>query len=207
MSLSEFFGNLSFFQILTSIVAFLTGIYTFYKSFLEKAKVSLYPGDSVNFVISRGGSVTKFHLRCNLVNNGTKAGTVHHLEALVHCPNGKIYRFFWKLFFEYTTGGAAVQKGTDPYPIAVMAKNSDLIFIEFEIGSGQQTPHWPPGEYEFQIIGWVNKKNRNQTENLKSVFHVEITNDASSRFEQERPGGPILVPVPISEWNIDKEES
>ena len=71
--LAQFFGNKSPFDILVAVVALLTGAYTFYKSFLERAKLSLYPGDRLGLVVSTGGGSRKLHLRANLVNQAVIA--------------------------------------------------------------------------------------------------------------------------------------
>jgi hypothetical protein len=101
MCLSQFFGDLSLFQGVVAAVAFTTGLYTFYKSFLEGARIRAFSADRVGFVISKGGGTTNFQLGINLVNKAIKTGTVHKLEVLVRPPQGEPYRFVWNLFFEY----------------------------------------------------------------------------------------------------------
>jgi len=71
MSFDQFFCDQSPFEIIVAIVAFGTALYTFYKSFLERAKLSLYPGDRFGLVISAGGC-RKFHLRATLANHAVK---------------------------------------------------------------------------------------------------------------------------------------
>jgi hypothetical protein len=71
MCFVQFLGNESPFQIIVAIVAFGTALYTFYKSFLERAKLSLYPGDRLGLVILTGGS-SRFHLRTRLAITRSK---------------------------------------------------------------------------------------------------------------------------------------
>lgn len=205
MSASPFFGDQSPFQVIVAVVAFATAIYTFYKSFLEKAKISAFPGDRLSFVISAGGSVRKFHLRTNLVNKSIKTGTLHRLEAMVQNPSGESHRFEWKLFFEYLPGGQAVQPSTDPYPVSVAGKSSSPLFAEFEVAPNQELPQWRSGRYQVKLIGWVNKKNRGQKPNLETVFHLDLTDAVSQQLTDERPPAATLVTVPIVEWSIDCE--
>ena len=69
MSFSQFFGDQSPFQVIVAAVAFGTAVYTFYKSFLERARIRLFLGDRVGLVRSASGGCTKFHLRGSLVNH------------------------------------------------------------------------------------------------------------------------------------------
>ena len=39
MCLAQFFGHQSHFEIIVAIVAFATAVYTFYKSFIERARI------------------------------------------------------------------------------------------------------------------------------------------------------------------------
>ena len=200
MCLSQFFGDLSPFQILISAFALGTGFITLYKSYWEKARVKAYPTDRVGFVISKNGGTTNFQLGINLVNTAVKTGTVHRLEMYVTPPKGEPNIFGWNLFYEYSPGGYAVQKKTDPYPLAVAGKNSCLTFVEFEI-IPRHIPAWPAGRYEFKIIGWVNRKGRNEKSNLASIFHVDLQREIALQLESERPNTPTLVYVPVVEWN------
>jgi len=103
MCIAQFFGELSPFQIIVSCVAFLTGIYTLYKSFLEKGRILVYPGDAIRIVVSPDGNVSKFHLMCNLINKGAKVGTVHRLEVKITNPQNSDNSFIWSLFYRYTS--------------------------------------------------------------------------------------------------------
>ena len=106
--LTQFFGDLSPFQIFVSLVALLTGIYTFYKSFLERAKISMYPGDAVRFIVSKDGPFSNFHLMCNLINKSTKVGTVHRLEVRVWASEYHLRLYMESVLqvFAWWTGGS-----------------------------------------------------------------------------------------------------
>ena len=79
MSLSQFFGNKSLFDGIIAVIALLTGLYTLYKNFMERANLSAYPGDRLRLVISVGGGCQKMQLQANLVNHAVKTGTLHRL--------------------------------------------------------------------------------------------------------------------------------
>ena len=200
MSASEFFGNLSPFEIIVSIVALATGAYTFYKSFVERAKLKLYPGDQVGLVASSGEPCHKFHLRCNLVNGSTKMATVHRMESRIRDPHGKETTYIWHQFFEYVFGGHAVQKSTDSHPISVPPKNSQLEFIEFKAEASNPKFPWPEGTYRFHIEGWVNRKNRKRQPNLYSCFHVRVDEMLSMILGGTNADQNRVFSIPIREW-------
>ncbi|KAA3654446.1 MAG: hypothetical protein DWQ04_34385 [Chloroflexi bacterium] len=197
-TIADFFGDLSPFQIITAILSFIGGIYALVEV-LRRVKVKFYPADSIGFVLSKGEYVSKFHLRCNLVNKTSKLGVVHRLEVEVRSPENKIYKFPWKLFYEYKPGAGAVQKETDPYPIAVMPKNNQTLFIEFEAANSVQSSEWILGRYKFKVIGWVNQKDRNSKPNLESEFHINIDQVIHNKFSQAH-SGPTVYSVPVEEW-------
>ena len=199
MSASEFFGNLSPFEIIVSAVALATGAYTFYKSFIERAKLALYSGDQVGLVVSPSQPCHKFHLRCNLVNRSTKMATVHRLEGRIRDPRGIEVTYIWHQFFEYVPGGQAVQKSTDSHPISVPPKNSQPQFIEFKTKTGNPNLQWPEGRYAFRLEGWVNRKSRKRRANLCSRFHIRV-DVLSMVLGGTKAEQNTVVSVPISEW-------
>lgn len=201
MCMAQFFGELSPFEVIVAIVAFGTGIYTFYKSFFERAKICVFPGDQIRFVIYSNGPSSKFQLLCNIVNESVKVGTVHRLESILRSPANSIHEFVWNLFFKYLPGGAAVQKESDPYPISIDGKNSSPKFMEFRLLSSQSMPEWQAGKYDVVIRGWVNKRNRNKKPNLRSRFSFNLSQETCERLNKEKPSTPQLVAVPINEWN------
>jgi hypothetical protein len=199
MCIAQFFGDLSLFQIIVSAVALVNGGYTLY-TFLRKANISMYPGDAVRIVVSSHREVLNLHLMCNLVNKSAKVGTVHRLEARVRGPGKTDLVFTWGLFYKYQRGGVVVEKDTDIYPVAVPKMDSKLLFVEFQTDPGVGF-EWQEGEYEFEVIGWVNKKNRQKRSNVRSLFHIRITEDLHRQLNPSiPPAGPVFVTVPVIEW-------
>jgi hypothetical protein len=200
--MSELFGDQNPFQILVAVVALLTGAYTFYKSFIERAKLAVYPGDRVGFVISPRGGVSKFHLHCNLTNHAVKVGTLHRLEARVSSSGwDTTYLFAWNLFFQYSPGGGSVEKGSEAYPISVAGKSSSPMFVEFTIRPHRALANWPVGDYKFSLIGWANAKDRTQEPNVKTNFHVHISREHADLLGSKRPSQPEVLQCPVVEWS------
>jgi hypothetical protein len=187
-------------QASVNIVAILTAIYTFYKSWIEKAKLSVYAGDAVRIVKSPDGSVSNLHLMCNLVNKTSKVGTVHRIEIQVSGPNNSRSSFVWNLIYKYLPGGQSVEKEIDPYPVAVPQRDSKLIFVGFQTEPNQNCK-WSEGMYELKLVGWVNRKDRLQRSNLESVIHIQITADIIRQLSQPNPSNiPVFITVPVIEW-------
>lgn len=195
----SFFGDLGPFQIVVSVVAFLTGAHTLC-TVLARAKIKVFLADSVGLVVSPYQITAKFHLGCNLVNPSAKVGALHRLETIVVDPHRRERIFQWNLFFEYAPGSAEVRKTTDPFPIAVSPRSSALQFIEFKLANDAQIDFWPQGRYEFRMLGWANRPGRNTSPNLRTIFHIEVDDMLSLLLAGSESNGDRVVRVPILEW-------
>lgn len=200
MCLAQFFGDKSPFDIIVAIVAFATALYTFYKSFLERARLSLFPGDRVGLVLSANGGCRKLHLRSSLVNHAVKTGTLHRLEARLTTPSGASHSYEWQLFFSYVPGTLNVQPSGNPIPVSVPGKNSQLLLAEFDLTAGASTPAWSTGRYELHITGWVNKANRSQPPNVEAVIHFSLAAVQAQQLSSQAPGQATVIDVPVEEW-------
>jgi hypothetical protein len=199
MHFNQFFGNQSPFQIIVAILAFGTALYTFYKSFIERAKLSLYPGDRLGLVILAGGC-WRFHLRASLVNHAVKTDTLHRLEARITTPTGTNHLYLWHIFFEYVSGTLNVQPAGDATPVSIPGKNSKLLLTQFELTPVAPTPVWSSGRYKVGGKGWVNRANRGQSSNLFTIFHFSLDAGQVQQLLLGTSGQPIVINVPIEEW-------
>lgn len=199
MCFVKFFGDQSTFQIIVAVVAFSTALYTFYKSFLERAQIRLFPGDRVGLVLANGGC-TKFHLRGSLVNRAIKTGTVHRLEAVITTPAAVTHSYEWNLFFAYVPGTLDVQPAGNPIPISVPGKSSQLLFAEFGLTAGAPVPTWSVGRYQLKIVGWVNRANRNQATNLDAVMHFSLNAAQAHHLSTQALGQATVIDVAVEEW-------
>ena len=146
MCFVQFFGEQSPFEVIVAIVAFVTAVYTFYKAFLERARIHLFPGDRVGLVLSANGGCTTFHLRGTLVNHAVKAGTLHRLEACITTPSNASHFYEWKLFFAYVSDTLNVQPAGNPIPLSVAGKSSRLLLTQFNLMPiTAPVPVWSPG--------------------------------------------------------------
>lgn len=187
-------------QVIVAVVAFATAVYTFYKSFLERARIRLLPGDRVGLVLSSGGGCTTFHLRGSIVNEAIKTGTVHRLEAQIMTPSAARLSYEWKLLFDYVPGTLDVQPASNPIPLSVPGKSSQLLLVEFGLTDPELLPAWPAGSYELEITGWVNKPNRSRPPNLHAAIHFSLDIDQAGQLASQVPSQATVVDVPVREW-------
>ena len=208
LSTEDFFGNLSPFQIIVAIVAFgaaiyslITGSYSFHKTWIERAKISIYLGDALRISLSRDRHTPDFYLMCNLVNITPKVGTIHRFEAQISDPDGKPCNFVWNLFCKYNSGEESIEKDSDIFPVAVQSKDSRLLHVGFQSETTAiQSFKWIPGKYEFKVFGWVNKEHRGKPTNLKSsAYHIQITEEYCHQLSLA-PQKPCYITIPVIEW-------
>jgi len=198
----RFFGRMSGFEIIVAVVALTNALYTVYISFFQRARIALRLGDQVGVVLNPNDVGRKLHLRCNFANAAANMGTIQHLEAVVRGPQNFVQRFRWHLFYKYVGGGNAVQKVADVYPLAVAGRESHLEFIEFDaVGLAQgQRPPWVLGRYSVEVEGWINRQNRTQPPNLRTVCHFSVGATEASALQQSQPQQPNSFPFPVEEW-------
>lgn len=207
MSLVNFFGNLSPFEILVSVFAIVTGIYTFYKNFIEDARVSAHTGDVIGFVVPPNDGVRKIQLMISLVNHGTKIGTVERLELSLLTPKDHIMYFDWNLFFKYSDMDMMVLvPDTDPYPIAIPPKSTIPRFVEFKLRDKEVPIIWEEGQYSVELYGWVNCTSRTDQINLRHIFHFQLSGEGLNVLEIKRQQAIKQLTsqvgrLPVLEWS------
>jgi hypothetical protein len=193
-----------YFQIIGPFIVALVAIIVGFKDqildLVQRRRFEIYPGDAVRFVKSADGSFAGLHLMCNLVNKTTKVGTLHRLEVRVSGPQNIDFNFAWNLVYAYSPGGQEVYKEADPYPVAVLPKDSKLVLGGFRTEPEQECK-WLEGEYEFKVLGWVNSKSHLEPNNLESTFHIRMTKDDIYKLSQPNQfERPIFHTVPVIEW-------
>jgi hypothetical protein len=182
-----------------SVVALLTGAYTFYKNFIESAKVSIVPGDRMAIVRGPGGA-RRIHLRCALINDATKIGTLQRLEARITSPNGTVQKYLWNLLFEFVPGTANVQPAGTPLPIPIPGKNSQPLLAQLEFTEPNTPANWTAGRHRVEVFGWVNRRSRLRRANARSIFHINIPSALALALPVDQPGYQY-EDIQIEEWN------
>ena len=200
MCVTQFFGDQSPFQIIVAAIAIGTGLYTLYKSFLERAHIRLFSGDRLGLVLSARGGCTKFHLRGTLANHAVKTGTLHRLEAELTTASGTRHAYDWNIFFAYVPGTLNVQPASSPIPVSLPGKSTQLLLTQFELASGVPTPAWSLGRYTVTLIGWVNKANRARSPNLTTIIHFTLDAAQVQQLSSQGAGQAQVMDVFVEEW-------
>lgn len=179
-------------------VALVTGAYTFYKSALERASVSIVPGDRMGIVLGPGGA-KRIHVRCVLLNDAVKLGTLQHLEAKITCPDHSVKRFVWNKLFEFVPGTTDTRPAGTPLPITVSGKDSRPLMAQLELVNPNARSNWTAGYHRVEILGWVNREGRMMSANAKCLFHVKIAEGLAVILTAGQPDYQY-EDVEIEEW-------
>jgi hypothetical protein len=186
------------FDYVVSGVALTTGAYTVYKNFIERASVSIVPGDRMA-IISGPGGARRIHLRCTLLNDATKIGTLQHLEARITSTNGTVQGYLWNLLYEFVPGSVNVQPAGTPLPIPIPGKGSKLLLAQLEFTEPNTPANWMAGRYRVEVLGWVNRKNRRRRPNVRSIFHINISSTLALALPTDQPDYKYEE-IQIEEW-------
>jgi len=185
-----------------SVVALLTGVYTLYKNFIERAKVKIVPGDRMAVIRGPGGA-RRIHLRGALLNDATKMGTLQHLEAKITnltSPNETVQTYSWSEFVELVPGTMNVQSGGPPLPIPIPGKDSRPLQAQLELIEPNTPANWTAGRHRVEVFGWVNREKRRDSPNATALFHINIASELASDLRAGQPEYKYQD-IPIEEWS------
>jgi hypothetical protein len=178
------------------------------------AIVRMYPRNFLGIVTGkRSADRPIVNFDCHFVNESAKMARIRRLEAFVTPPGSIKLQLMWNLFYE-SSGGVLMKKTADASALEVVRESSTLIggqFVGPQIGKELL---WPPGIYEFEFLGWVNRPPRVAEIDLRTSFQVEITPMEANYFmhwaaasdrERELLGDPdsaIAIPLAMSTATI-----
>lgn len=166
-----FLGDLSPFQVITSLVAFITGGYTFYKSFVERAKLAFFPTRSVQLVAPTDEGPLRFRLSGSLSNSGVRLGVLEDLAARVTDPRGNILEFRWQGLIREVSESLATHV-SPASALGVPPRSTRPLNIELVAESGPA--RWCEGKYSIALSGWVNR-HRSKPPNLTARLEATLT--------------------------------
>ena len=122
-------------------------------------------------------SVAIVNLNCVIVHQVSASVTVRRLEAELLTPQGRNLRFKWNVFYDFRPSnlpeGRVMTKVCDAGEIEIEAGCSSL-GIQFLGPALEPDQLWPPGEYKFELYGWINKGSGDDRFDTKTSFAVEI---------------------------------
>ena len=143
---------------------------------LEDIVVRMHPRNFLGIVVQKNNVETPwFNLDCHLINESRKPGRIQRLEALV-TPSGKRgIQFMWNLFYEFLPGGQVMEKTADAAALELGPEESRMLGVQFVGPRLDWEFQWSAGQYEFDILGWVNRGPREPEADLRTRFQVEIS--------------------------------
>lgn len=201
----DFFGQASVFEILVKILALIGGLFAIYnvlRSWLWPARIDLKLADTVELVLKSNGDISAFHLACSFENSGAKIGTIQRIDAAVNNPQGEKCYFRWAFFIDYLPGGTQRGKGKDRHAIAVRPKDNEFVSIQFDKMQDRcEGFTWVEGQYEFEILIWVNAKSPLEDPQTRRRFRAEVTKKLALQVGQPRQE-PVFWAIDIVEWSI-----
>ena len=142
----------------------------------EDVIIRMYPRNFLGIVVQKDNVETPwFNLDCHLINESQQPGRLQRLEAMV-TPSGKrSIQFMWNLFYEYLPGGLVQVKTADAGPLKLGPGESQLLGVQFIGPRLDWKLLWPVGEYQVDILGWVNREPREPEADLRTSFQVKLS--------------------------------
>ena len=114
-----------------------------------------------------------FNFTCHLTNQSDKAVEIRRLEAKVTNAGERVLDFSWDLFFE--TSGTRMHKVDHYARIRLPPGSSKQLGVQFRGTSFDPENVWLAADYEFQLLGWVDREPGEEKANLKTLFRVRVT--------------------------------
>jgi TIR domain len=142
----------------------------------EDTIIRVHPRNFLCVVVQKDNVETPwFNLDCHLINESRKPGRLQRLEVMVTPSSKRGIQFMWNLFYEYLPGGQIQVKSADAGPLELGPEESRLLGVQFIGPRLDWKLMWPPGEYEFDILGWVNRQPREPEADLRTRFQAKIS--------------------------------
>ena len=149
-------------------------------SHLKQGEITVYPEEGyLFFVVQKDNPRPAFNVLIRLSNSGQQVGIVTRLEAVLTDPKGVSFSFLWHLFYDrkLQRGGQLHTLSSYTHDIPIPPGGSELLGIQF-IGPDLGITDlylWPPGKYQVEMIGWVDRRPGYQPANLRLKFYIDIS--------------------------------
>lgn len=168
--------------------------------------------------------VAVFNLNCEIINESSAHVSIRKLEVELTTPESLPLQFMWNVFYDchlsHLPESKMMTKASDAHDIEIEAGESTSLGIQF-LGAAVEPQHfWVPGEYKFELSGWVVRQPGHDHFNIKTRFRVDIgileTNQvkywsSAPKTEWDQLNDPdraIAIPIRIDEssmvWSWEK---
>ncbi len=185
---------LSVASFIISALALVVAGYIAYRNYLEKARIDIGLGASIDLIYSSSKQPGKIHLDCSFTNGGARLGIVKKVVLLAHStPSGEEIELPWSSFYKHNEKGEVVYE--DPvHSVLVKGKESISKRIEF---LAEKPIQWKVGTYEFEVRGWRNEEDINSLPSLKVGFSVSLDENTANNLTK-KTSTPRHLPITIT---------
>ena len=111
-------------------------------------------------------------MTCRLSNDATQQVALKRLEIAVTRAGEPVYHLVWHLLYN-ASGGEHIRVTRDER-IAIAGGSEWEHGVQFCESQAGVSNIWPAGTYEFQLLGWVDRRPGLDLPNLKTKFRAEV---------------------------------
>jgi hypothetical protein len=141
----------------------------------DSATIVLWPVD-LNLVTgdqNRHGDLRPtINMTCKLSNNATQPVALKRLEIAVTRAGEPVFHLVWHLLYKVSGGEHA--RVTRDEGIVVAGKSIWESGVQFGESQADISNTWPAGTYEFELLGWVDRRPGLELPNLKTKFRADV---------------------------------
>jgi hypothetical protein len=112
------------------------------------------------------------NMGCRLVNTAQQPLELNRLELTATRGDGAAYELAWHLL--YTVEGLEHLKDPREERIRVAGTSTWERGVQFRDTRADVSNIWPAGAYEFELLGWVNRRPSDGGPNVRTRFRAEV---------------------------------
>ena len=141
--------------------------------------VQLYPRNLLGLVVCEAEPlVPAFNIDCLLLSLSDVPRSITRLEASVTAPGGVPLQFAWNLFYDYVPSSnrdlKVMVKTDDANEFQLDGMGRRFLGVQFTGPRLKPKDVWVPGQYEFELYGWVDQRQRHEKVDCRTKFKVRI---------------------------------
>lgn len=123
------------------------------------------------------------NVNCRVTNAATQAVDLMRLEIHVSRSDRPVYQLAWHLFYSIH-GLEHVKTIQGDEQITISGGSEWERGVQFHESRADLSNVWPAGAYEFELVGWANRRPPRHLPNLRTTFRAEV--DPSTERDMRR---------------------
>jgi hypothetical protein len=112
------------------------------------------------------------NMGCRIANTARQPLQLNRLELAVSHDDEPTYEMAWHLL--YSTAGLEHLKDPREERIVVAGRSTWERGVQFRDTRADVPNLWRPGSYEFELLGWMNRRPADGVANVRTRFHGEV---------------------------------